>query len=159
MGTVLAGARAKRQFDHARTPIWQTGTGLVMDRGVDLTTVRPMPAGVKTNTWIQPTTGVDLEQHGRRRWSCRTGTAEMSNSCPPRGGMTSTLAMVCEEGACVSQNETLHHRRTEAPVDDQKWTPESETNLRANSRRRCIFGQATTSADEDKWMKQLSAHM
>ena len=43
-------------------------------------------------------------------------------------------------------------------MNDQKSTPENVTNLRANSRRLCTFGQATTSADEDKWMKQLSAH-
>ena len=48
--------------------------------------------------------------------------------------------------------------RTGALVNDQKWTPESVTNLRANSRRRCTSDQATTSVDEDKWMKQLSAY-
>ena len=58
-----------------------------IDRGVVLTPLPPKFAGVKTNNWIQPTTSVELEQHGRRRWNCRTGTAKMSNSCPPRGGM------------------------------------------------------------------------
>ena len=50
--------------------------------GVDLTTLRPMHAGVKTNIRIQQTTSVELEQHGRQRWNCSTGTAKMSNSCP-----------------------------------------------------------------------------
>ena len=43
-------------------------------------------------------------------------------------------------------------------MNDQKWTPESVTNLRANSRRRCTFVQATTSVDKDKRMQQLSAY-
>ena len=76
------GKLARASCEASYTPVRGTTS---VDRGVHLTTVRPMSAGVKTNTWIKPTTGVELEQHGRRRWSCRTGTAEMSNSCPPRG--------------------------------------------------------------------------